>query len=137
VKIILLTAVISSALCSVPLTHAQTGQHSQLITHIEHGGLSFSIRFDPKSNGALAIGIPRRTGSYDLKQLPPVHLKVRLRQGAPNIVEGTAAMVQGIISNAGSDNIEYRFLFSRNTDMDDILSVEIRIGDQTYTAFTF
>jgi hypothetical protein len=136
-KNILLTAAIASVLGSVSFTHAQVGQRGQLITHMEHDGLSFAIRFDPTSNGALAIGIPRRTGSYDLKNLPPVHLKVRLREGAPSVLEGTADMVQGIISNAGSDNIEYRFPFSRKTDMDDIFSVEIRIGDQTYTAYTF
>jgi hypothetical protein len=152
-KLDMLAATIALIVCSVPGGKAQTAQapcckDGRLIAHIEHDGLSFSIKIDAVDDRFLLISIPRRTGSYTRSSLPPVHLKVltmgnaqmrgniQMRETNPPI-EGPAELVPGTVSMGGWDDIDYRFALQRHTVVDDIHSVTISIGDQTYTAMPF
>ena len=122
-----------------------------MIAHIEHDGLSFSIKMDAADDRYLLIGIPRKDGTFTWSSLPPVHLKV-LTVGKPRIVatvqgkpvigrddnppiEGQAEPIPGAIMNGEWTDIRYRFDLQRHTSVDDIHSVTISIGDQTYTVF--
>jgi hypothetical protein len=119
-----------------------------LIAHIEHDGLSFSIKIDAVDERFLLISIPRRSGTYTWSSLPPVRLKVLtmgkarmrgnvlMRETNPPI-EGPAELIPGAVSMGGWDEIHYRFALQRHTVVDDIHSVTISIGDQTYTVMPF
>jgi hypothetical protein len=139
-KLSVLTAMVAVILLTAPNVRTQTAQTSHfrngLIAHIEHDGLSFSIRIDPANDQSLAINIPQKTGSYAWSSLPPVHLKVLMR-GTENPIEGSAELIHGAVSMGGSDQIRYRFPLPSHVVVDDIQSVTISIGDQTYSVFTF
>jgi hypothetical protein len=104
-----------------------------LIAHIEHDGLSFSISIDAADESFLSIIIPRKTQSYTSSSLPPVRIKVVMADGAS--IEGAADRLVGAISNGGWDDIRYRFALRKRAVVDDVFSVTIWIGDQSYTAF--
>jgi hypothetical protein len=157
-KLVVLAAIIASIACSAPTGRAQNAQapcceDGRLIAHIEHDGLSFSIKIDAADDRYLLIGIPRKDGTFTWPSLPPVHLKV-LTVGKPRTVatvhgkpvigrddlppvEGPAELIHGAISMGGWADIHYRFALQRHTAIDDIHSVTISIGDQTYTVFPY
>jgi hypothetical protein len=152
-KLDMLAAIIALTVCSVPGGRAQTAQapsceDGRLIAHIEHDGLSFSIKIDAADDRSLSIFIPRRSGTYNWSSLPPVHVKVLtmgnaqmkgnvlMRETNPPL-EGPAELIPGAISMGGWDEIHYRFALQRHTVVDDIHSVTISIGDQTYTVMPF
>jgi hypothetical protein len=152
-KLYIPAAAIALIACSVPGGRAQTAQapsceDGRLIAHIEHDGLSFSIRIDAADDRFLLISIPRRTDSYTWSALPTVHLKVLtmgnaqmrgnvlMRETNPPI-EGPAELTPGTVSMGGWDEIKYRFALQRHTVVNGIHSVTISIGDQTYTAMPF
>jgi hypothetical protein len=152
-KLDMLAATIALIVCSVPGGKAQTAQapcceDGRLIAHIEHDGLSFSIKIDAVDERFLLISIPRRSGTYTWSSLPPVRLKVLtmgkarmrgnvlMRETNPPI-EGPAELIPGAVSMGGWDEIHYRFALQRHTVVDDIHSVTISIGDQTYTVMPF
>ena len=138
-KLSVLTAMVAVILFTAPNVRAQTAQTSHfrngLIAHIEHDGLSFSIRIDPANDQYLAINIPQKTGSYTWSSLPPVRLKVLMR-GTDHPIEGPAELLPSV-SNAGWDETRYRFALQRHTVVDDMQTVTISIGDQTYTVMPF
>jgi hypothetical protein len=140
-KLVVLAAMIAAITYFAPAGRTQTPQapcckDGRLIAHIEHDGLSFSIKIDAADDRFLSIGIPRRTGAYTWSSLPPVHLKVLMR-GTEHPIEGPAELIPGAVSMGGWDEIRYRFALQRHTVVDDIHSVAISIGDQTYTAYPF
>jgi len=61
---------------------------------------------------------------------------VLMRETNPPI-EGPAELIPGAVSMGGWDEIHYRFALQRHTVVDDIHSVTISIGDQTYTVMPF
>jgi hypothetical protein len=84
-KLVFLAAIIASIAYSAPSGMAQIAQapcckDGRLIAHIEHDGLSFSIKIDAADDRFLLISIPRKSGTYTWSSLPPVHLKVLLRE---------------------------------------------------------
>jgi hypothetical protein len=152
-KLNMLASIIALAVCSVPGGSAQTApvpccKDGRLIAHVEHDGLSFSIKIDAADDRFLLITIPRRSGTYDWSSLPPVHVKVLtmgnaemrgnvlMRETNPDI-EGPAELFRGAVSMGGWDDIHYRFALQRHTVVDDIHSVTISIGHQTYTVYPF
>ena len=152
-KLDMLAAIIALIVCSVPGGRAQTAQapsceDSRLIAHIEHDGLSFSIKIDSADDRFLSISIPRRSGTYHWSSLPRVHMNVLtmgnaqmrgnilMRETNPPI-EGPAELIPGTVSMGGWDEIHYRFALQRHTVVGDIHSVTISIGDQTYTVMPF
>ncbi len=140
-KSVLLAAIIASIAYSAPTGMAQTAQapcckDGRLIAHIEHDGLSFSIKIDAADDRFLLISIPRKSGTYTWLSLPPVHLKVLLSESNA-VIEGPAELIPGAISMGGWDEIKYRFALQKRTVVDDIHSVTISIGNQTYTAMPF
>jgi hypothetical protein len=52
-------------------------------------------------------------------------------------MEGPAELVPAVIANGGWDEIKYRFALQRHANVNDIHSVTISIGDQTYTVMPF
>lgn len=138
----------------IPSGRAQSAQvpccdkDGQLIVHIEHDDLIFSIHMDATDDRFLLISIPRKTESPDPSSLPPVHLKVftmdkarkdgdvMVRETAPPI-EGQAELIPVWIQSGGWVGFRYRFDLRKPTVLDDIQSVIISIGDQTYTAFPY
>jgi hypothetical protein len=140
-KLALLTAIIASIAYSAPTGMAQIAQtpcckDGRLIAHIEHDGLSFSIKIDAADDRFLLISIPRKSGTYTWSSLPPVHLKVLLKE-SDAAIEGPGELIPGTISMGGWDEIKYRFALQKRTVVDDIHSVTISIGNQTYTAMPF
>ena len=146
-------AIIALIVCSVPGGRAQTAQapsceDGRLIAHIEHDGLSFSIEIEAADDRFLSISIPRKDGTFTLLSLPSVHLKVlmvgkervvgnvHMRDDLPP-VEGPAELIPGMIGMGGWVDINYRFALQRHTVVDDMHSVTISIGDQTYTVMPF
>jgi hypothetical protein len=138
----------------IPSGRAQSSQapccdkRGQLIVHIEHDGLSFSIHMDSTDSRFLLISIPRETEDLGPSSLPPVHLKVFTMEKARKVgdvimrdtdppIEGQAELVPGAISNGGWVDFHYRFDLRKPTVLEDIHSVTISIGDQTYTAFPY
>jgi hypothetical protein len=152
-KLVVLAATIASIAFSAPTGRAQIAQapcckDGRLIAHIEHDGLSFSIKIDATDDRFLSISIPRRSGTYNRSSLPPVHVKVLTRENAQMRgsvlmretnppIEGPAEFVPGTISMGGWDEIKYRFDLQRRTVVDDIHSVTISTGDQIYTVMPF
>jgi hypothetical protein len=119
-----------------PVANAQTQairKNPRLIAHIEHDGLSFSIAIDAADESFLKIVVPRRTQSYIESSLPAVRLKVVMVD--ESIIDGAAVRNIGVISNAGWDDITYRFALRKRAAVDDIFSITIWIGDETYTVF--
>ncbi len=140
-KLVVLAVIIASITYSASTGRAQIVQapcckDGRLIAHIEHDGLSFSIRIDAADDRYLLISIFRKSGTYTRSSLPPVHLKVLLKESDAKI-EGPAELIPSAISMGGWDEIRYRFALQRHTIVDDIQSVTISIGDQTYTAMLF
>lgn len=140
-KLVLLTAIIAPIVYSAPIGTAQIAQapcckDGRLIAHIEHDGLSFSIKIDAADDRFLLISIPPKSGTYALSSLPAVHLKVLMRE-TDTTIEGPAERVPYAISMGGRDDIKYRFALQRRIIVDDIHSVTISIGNQTYTAMLF
>ena len=140
--------------CHVSNGRAQPAQvpccdeNGRLIVHIEHDGLIFSVNMDATDDRFLLITIPRKDGTFDLSSLPPVHLRVLTVEKARKVgnivmrdtdppIEGQAEVIPGWISNGGWTEIRYRFALQKYTVIDDIQSVTISIGDQTYTAFPY
>jgi hypothetical protein len=107
----------------------------RLLAHIEHDGLSFSIQVCEADESFLKIVIPEKTGSITASSGPVVHLKVLMADDA--IIEGPAELVPGAVSNGGWVEVRYRFALRKNTVVEGIHSVTIRIGDQSYTAYPF
>jgi hypothetical protein len=138
-KLFVLVAIIVSITYVTPAGTAQIAQAPRskdgLIAHVEHNGLSFAIKIDAADNRFLTIDIPRKTGFYARSSLPAVRLKV-LWSG-DSTIEGSAELMPGAISMGGWDEIYYRFALQRHTVVDDIHSVTISIGDQTYTVMPF
>jgi hypothetical protein len=152
-RLVGLAAIIAAIACSAPTGRAQTAQapsckDGRLIAHIEHDGLSFSIEIEAADDRFLSISIPRKDGTFTLLSLPSVHLKVlmvgkervvgnvHMRDDLPP-VEGPAELIPGMIGMGGWVDINYRFALQRHTTVNDIHSVTISIGDQTYTAFPY
>ena len=152
-KLVVLAAIIASIGYCAPTGRAQIAQapsckDGRLIAHIEHDGLSFSVAIDAADDRFLVIGIPRKDGTFTLSSLPPVHLKV-LMMGKERVVgnvlmrdslppvEGSAELTPTMVEMGGWTDIHYRFALQRHTTVNDIHSVTISIGDQTYTAMPF
>ena len=114
---------------------AQPRRNARLIAHIEHDDQSFSIAIDAADESFLRIIIPRKTQSYTSSSLPPLRVKVIMAD--ETIIEGVADRLVGAISNGGWDEIRYQFALRHRVNVDDIHSVTIWIGDQSYTAFTY
>jgi hypothetical protein len=135
-KLIVLAVIIASITYSAPTGRAQTAQapcreDGRWIANIEHDGLHFSIKMDAADNRFLSIVIGRKSGTYTRSSLPPVRLKVLMR-GTDHPIEGPAELLPSV-SNAGWDETRYRFALQRHTVVDDMQTVTISIGDQTYT----
>ena len=119
----------------LPSAQVQSRKNAQLIAHIEHDGLIFSIEIDATDESLLRISIPRKTQSYTSSSLPPVRIKVVMAD--LSVIEGPADRLVGAIGNGGWDDIRYRFALGKRAVVDEIHSVTIWIGDQSYTAFTY
>lgn len=78
-------------------------KNPRLIAHIEHDGLSFSIRIDPADGSFLSIDVPEKNGSVDASSPPAVRLKVLMTDDA--ILEGAAVRIRSSVSNGGWDEI--------------------------------
>jgi hypothetical protein len=125
----------TSMLQAQAVRQVQDCKDAGLIAHIEHDGLSFSIRIDAADESFLKIGVPERSRSVSSSSGPAVRLKVLMANDA--IIEGPAERIPATLSNGGYDEITYRFSLRKRTVVDDIHSVTIWIGDQSYTVFPF
>lgn len=154
-----LAAVALSACCGPPKAqtsgpHSNGGDpHENLVAHIEHDGLSFSIRIDDQDNRFLKIGVPEKTDRLKAAPSQPVRARVQMSGGsrinpatgiperaADNrnpIIEGEAIEHPPYWTSGGWVDVEYRFPLGRRVVVRDIHSVEIWIGNQHYTAYPF
>jgi hypothetical protein len=153
-----LAAVALSACCGPQKTnfsgpHSTGGPHDKLIAHIEHDGLSFSIRIDDQDNRFLKIVVPEKADRFTAA--PRRSLRVRVQMsgdsrinpatGIPErttdnrnpIIEGAAIEHPPWVASGGWADVEYRFPLGRRVAVRDIHSVEIWIGNQHYTACPF
>jgi hypothetical protein len=113
----------------------RTRRNANLIAHIEHDGLSFSISIDPRDDSLLKITIPEKQSSFDVSSRPLVRLKIVMRDDS--IIQGVAKESPPWIGNGGWVDVGYQFALGRRVSVDDIHSVTIWIGDQQYAAFPF
>jgi hypothetical protein len=129
--------------CSAPkqAEHKDVGQshvrrNPNLIAHIEHDGLSFSVSLDNSDTSFLKIHISKKFSSFaHIPPTPTVELRVQMTDETS--MEGAAPKPLGGAGNGGSAEFEYRFVLGRRISVDDIHSVTISIDAQRYELFPF
>ena len=108
---------------------------SNLIAHIEHDGLMFSISIDDRDDKSLSVVIPEKSASFATSSRPSVRLRVLMADDS--IIEGAAKTNPPWVGNAGSAAVAYQFGLGRRASVDDIHSVTIWIADQRYEVYPF
>jgi hypothetical protein len=158
-SILPLAAVALSACCgpqkpNFSSPHSTGGDpHDNLIAHIEHDDLSFSIRIDDQDNRFLKIVVPEKTDKFKTAPRQSVRVRVQMSNdsrinpatGIPEraadnrnpIIEGAAIEHPPYLASGGWVDVEYRFPLARRVVVRDIHSVEIWIGNHHYTACPF
>jgi hypothetical protein len=116
-------------------TQAGSDRNANLIAHIEHKGLSFSISINPQDDSFLKIVIPERFSPSVATSRPSVRLSVLMRDDS--VIEGVAKENPPWVGGGGWVDVGYLFAMGRKVSVDEIHSVTIWIGDERYVAFPF
>src|ERR1017187_8259678 len=128
-SIFVLAVMALSGCCSVPkqaqrkdVSQPSVRRNSNLIAHIEHDGLSFSVSLDDSDTSFLKIHIPVKDSPFGFSHIPitmpTVELRVQMTDNA--VIEGAAQKPLGWAGNGGWAELEYRFALGRRISVDDI-----------------
>ena len=103
-----------------------------LLAHIEHDDLHFSVSLNPAAQSFLTIHIAQRDS---IKSSPTVHVRAQMTD--EKIIEGDAQKPRVWYGNGGWSELDYRFQLRRSAVIDDIHSVTITINEQQYELCPF
>jgi hypothetical protein len=120
-------------LCGVTNTN-KVGYRGDLIAHVAHNGLSFSIAVDQHDPAYLRIIIPERFSPPT--PLPNRRVKVRVLMTDDSRKEGIARSLPSA-GGGGWVDVNYSFPLGRSISVDDIHSVSISIDGDEYEVFPF
>jgi hypothetical protein len=141
--VVLMLAVVAVAgCCSGPkqsqrkdTSQTQVRRHPNLIAHIEHDNLSFSVSLDGSDTSFLNIHISEEDSVYKSSPLPTVQLRVQMTDDA--VIEGGAQKEYPWVGNGGWMEMYYQFPLGRRALVDDIHSVTVSISGQKYVLSPF
>ncbi|MHC1764607.1 MAG: hypothetical protein AB9869_09900 [Verrucomicrobiia bacterium] len=114
---------------------AQVRAHPNLIAHVRHNEISFSVAVDQHDPAYLRIIVPERFSPS--APLPERTVNVRVLMRDDSRREGIAQRLTPTAVNAGGADINYMFSLGRRISVDDIHSVRVTIDDDTYEVFPF
>jgi hypothetical protein len=109
--------------------------HPNLIAHVVHNGVNFSVAVDRRDPAYLRIIVPERFSPP--ASLPDRTVKVRVLMTDDSREEGIAQKVTPTVGNAGGADVNYLFALGRKISVDDIHSVSISIDGDTYEVCPF
>lgn len=137
--LLLLLPLVISGCCGVSQRslpeQAEVRAHPNLIAHVAHNGVSFSVAVDQRDPAYLRIIVPERFSPP--APLPERTVKVRVLMTDDSRKEGIAQKLTPTVANAGGADVNYRFPLGRKTSVDDIHSVSISIDGDTYEVYPF
>jgi hypothetical protein len=139
-RVILLLALIALTGCCTetkPLPRnnespPQVRRYPNLLAHIHHDNLSFSVSLNPAEQSFLTIHISQRDS---IKSSPNVHVRVHMTD--EKVIEGDAQKPRMWYASGGWSELDYRFELGRRALMDDIHSVTVTISGQQYELSPF
>jgi hypothetical protein len=111
----------------------QPRRYPNLLAHIQHDDLSFSVSLNPAKQSFLIIHISERDSVF--KSLPTVLMRVQMTDD--KVIEGPAVKPRMWYGNGGYSEMDYRFELGRSAVIDDIHSVTVTINGEKYDLCPF